>query len=75
MRAELPGGQLMWMSPGSDPQCGCTLEKTLGCPGGIDPDCCLFNFVLTCLPPLNCSGTLFSCDADFASNHTSHMSK
>ncbi|XP_065884455.1 uncharacterized protein [Dysidea avara] len=73
MRAELPSGQLMWMSPGSD-QCGCMLKRTSGCPGGGDPnDCCLFNFVLTCVPPLNCSGALFACDADFASNHTAHM--
>ena len=76
MRAELPSGQREWMSPGPDQTCGCMLKKTSGCSGGTDPnDCCLFNFVLICVSPLNCSRTVFACDADFSNNHTAHMSK
>lgn len=76
MRAELPSGQREWMSPGPDKTCGCMLKKTSGCSGGKDPNaCCLFNFVLTCVSPLNCSRAVFACDADFTNNHTAHMSK
>ena len=75
MRAELPSGKLEWMWPGSD-QCGCMLKNIQACSGGDDPDnCCFFNFVLTCMSPMNCNGTLFACDANFASNHTAHMSE
>lgn len=64
--------------PNGADQCAhnCSVHLVSGCSNHTNSkDCCLFNFVLTCVPQLVCDGTQFSCGGNFTKEDTACMCK